>query len=144
MHSSRMCTVRCSGRLLGVGGLGWVSALRGVCPEGCLPRRVSARGQGVSTQGVFTQGREGVSDQGGGGGLPRGMSVQEAGVSARPPLPCGQNARRLRKHNLSATTIIKIPHSVTPQFTCSGMCYQHQCKFTMHRLITKNIIIPYI
>ena len=35
-----MCTVRCSGHLLG----GEVSAQEGVCPGGCLPRAVSAQG----------------------------------------------------------------------------------------------------
>ena len=47
MHSSRMRTVRCSGRLRGE-----VSAPGGVCleedclPRGCLPRWVSAQGRG--------------------------------------------------------------------------------------------------
>ena len=59
MHSSRMHTVCCSGRLGGVSAQG-MSGQGGVCLGGCLPRRgclPHRRGvclsQGVSVQGVF-------------------------------------------------------------------------------------------
>ena len=45
MHSSRMHTIRCSGRLLD-GRVG------GVCPGGCLPRGVSTHGDGICQVGV--------------------------------------------------------------------------------------------
>ena len=57
MHSSRMQTVRCSGRVLG----------RGVCPEGVCPEGVCS--------GWLVSGHEGLSDQ----------RVSGPGVSARHP-----------------------------------------------------------
>ena len=63
----------------------YVQGQGGVCPgEWCV-----SRGGGVSAQGTDGVSAQGVSAQGcltGGGGLPRGMSAQGAGVSARPPL----------------------------------------------------------
>ena len=64
MHSSRMRTVHCSGRLgrgRGCQPIG-VSYLRGVVclgerlPGGCLPRGMSASGGGVSAKGVVCLG----------------------------------------------------------------------------------------
>ena len=50
MHSSRMLTVRCSGRLWGGGGVG--VCLGGVSAQmGCLPRGGVSWGWGVSAQG---------------------------------------------------------------------------------------------
>ena len=71
MHSSRMSTVRCSGRL-------W--ALRGVCPGGvgcvCPGGWGSAKGEGVSAQGVSAKSRSvsalGVLPR---GCLPRGVCL---------------------------------------------------------------------
>ena len=59
MHSSRKCTVRCSGRLMGRGCLPGGRCLPGVFPGGCLPRWVclSRRGvcHGMSAQGdIYT------------------------------------------------------------------------------------------
>ena len=95
MHSSRMRTVCCSGRLLG-GGVSaqvGVSTQGGVCLGGILCRGVSlrgclARGKGVSCQGkgVSGQGEEGVWPgeggvwPGGRGCLARGVCVCLGGV----------------------------------------------------------------
>ena len=79
MHSSRMRTVRCSGRPLR-GGV----CPGGVCLGGCLPRGICLGG--VSARGC----------------LPRGCVC--LGVCLPDPPPCGKNDRHVWKHNLSATT----------------------------------------
>ena len=56
MHSSRMCTVRCSGRRGGgclPGGVSVQGGLpgRGCLPEGSLPRGVSVQGRSCLSKG---------------------------------------------------------------------------------------------
>ena len=88
-HSSRMCTIWCSGCrdggvCQGVSAQGGV-CLGSVCPGGCLPG-------GVSAQGVC---------------LPRGLSARRvcAPVHAGIHPPHKQNDKRLWKHYLSVTTL---------------------------------------
>ena len=92
MHSSRMRTICCSGRLLGGGCL----ASRLSAQGGCLPRGRGYAQGGSAQGGCLPRGRgyargasaQGGSAQGGGvcpGGLPGGCFC--LGVSARPPRP---------------------------------------------------------
>ena len=107
MHSSRMCTIRCSD-CRGVSA--WGSALGGVCPGECLPR--GCLPGWCLPRGVYPGG----SPQG--ECLPRGYlpwGVSTRGVSAwvvSAPVhagihtaPCEQNHRFLQKHNLATTTL---------------------------------------
>ena len=50
MHSSKMCTVRCSGRRRGGCLPGGVC--QGVLPRGCLPREGVVPASGVSAKGI--------------------------------------------------------------------------------------------
>ena len=105
MHSSRMCTIRCS-------GCGW-----GVYPSmqwagGCIP---ACTGWGVYPSMHWAGGvyQGGVSLGGSAWGcLPRGGVCPEGGSAQKGCLPRGclpqpprQNERRLWKHNLAATTL---------------------------------------
>ena len=82
MHSSRMRTVRCSGRQWEEGGC----LPRGVCPRGCLPN-----GEGEVCLGSVCLGEEGDVCPAAQGGVCQGVSAR--GVSARPPR--GQNDRHV-------------------------------------------------
>ena len=107
MHSSRMCTVRSSGRISGGGSVpGWVwvcvcslggvsapgvSALGGVCSQGCVCSWGCLLPGGVCSQGGVCSGGSVCS----GGCLLQGMSalgggvVSQHGLRQTPP-PCGQ------------------------------------------------------
>ena len=86
MHSSRMRTVRSSGRISGVSALGGGCLLwGGVCSRRCLlhigcllPGGVYSRGC-VCSQGVYS-----------GGCLLRGVVSQHVLRQTPPPVPCGQ------------------------------------------------------
>ena len=123
MHSSRMCTVRCSGRLWGERCLP-----RGVSAKGCLPRGGVCLGDSVCKGGVYLGGvclggvyLGGVcpGDVYLGGCLPRR-------VSARYP-PVGRMTGRCKKHYLAATTLRIVnknffPSSPNKRCVCLFMC----------------------
>ena len=94
MHSSRMRTVHSSGRISGVGGVGWgllrggvcsggwgVSASGGCLLRGCLLLEMSALGGVCSGEGLSALGWVGGVCSGG---------VSHHALRQTPPPPCGQ------------------------------------------------------
>ena len=97
MHSSRMCTVHCSSRLLGVGGVcaEGVSAKGGSAQGRCLPRGDVCPGGSVCSGGCLP-----------GGGLPKTPLLWTEWQTLVKTLPCRNYVADGKKKNTSVTQVL--------------------------------------